>query len=151
MNMTKPSMSKYVGPVALVATLFVPELAFAQQGGGGGAPPAGGGGGGFVVTDEEDSQGVYGLDENQEPVEEGKPGQPSRGPVPETHTIKKGDTLWDICKNVLGSPWEWPKVWSYNPNITNPHWIFPGDTIRLVPGSIDEPAEEASVAAPATR
>jgi nucleoid-associated protein YgaU len=45
----------------------------------------------------------------------------------EVHTVVKGDTLWDLSQNYLGSPWYWPKVWSYNPEIANPHWIYPGN------------------------
>jgi hypothetical protein len=55
------------------------------------------------------------------------------GPVPELHVVRKGDTLWDICFLYFNDPWQWPKVWSYNPQITNPHWIYPGDLVRLLP------------------
>jgi len=51
--------------------------------------------------------------------------------VPPTHTVKKGDTLWDICDAYFGNPWQWPRVWSYNPDILNPHWIYPGEVVRL--------------------
>jgi hypothetical protein len=51
--------------------------------------------------------------------------------VPPSHTVKKGDTLWDICDGYFGNPWQWPRVWSYNPEILNPHWIYPGEIIRL--------------------
>lgn len=52
-----------------------------------------------------------------------------------THTVVEGDTLWDISRRYLNDPWYWPKVWSYNPQIENPHWIYPGDQIRLGPDS----------------
>jgi hypothetical protein len=55
------------------------------------------------------------------------------GPVPELHVVRSGDTLWDICWYYFSDPWQWPKVWSYNPQITNPHWIYPGDLVRLLP------------------
>lgn len=55
------------------------------------------------------------------------------GPVPELHVVRRGDTLWDICFFYFNDPWQWPKVWSYNPQITNPHWIYPGDLVRLLP------------------
>ena len=47
------------------------------------------------------------------------------------YTIKKGDTLWDISSKFLKDPFLWPKLWQRNPYITNPHWIFPGNPIRL--------------------
>lgn len=51
------------------------------------------------------------------------------------HRVVPGDTLWDLSERYLGSPWHWPRVWSYNPEIENPHWIFPGDRIRLAPSA----------------
>jgi hypothetical protein len=51
--------------------------------------------------------------------------------VPAIHVVRKGDTLWDLCDSYYSNPWGWPKVWSYNPQIVNPHWIYPGDQIRL--------------------
>jgi LysM domain len=53
--------------------------------------------------------------------------------VPETYVVQKGDTLWDICAHYLGDPYLWPKVWAQNSTITNPHWIYPGDVVRLRP------------------
>ena len=51
---------------------------------------------------------------------------------PDQYLVVKGDTLWDITEKFLKSPWLWPKVWSVNPQIDNPHLIYPGDTIYLV-------------------
>jgi hypothetical protein len=51
----------------------------------------------------------------------------------EVYTIKSGDTLWDISSKFLKDPSLWPKLWQRNPSITNPHWIYPGNTIRLSP------------------
>ena len=51
---------------------------------------------------------------------------------PDQHVVVKGDTLWDISAQFLKSPWLWPKVWSVNPQIDNPHLIYPGDIIYLV-------------------
>ncbi|MCB9526493.1 MAG: LysM peptidoglycan-binding domain-containing protein [Myxococcales bacterium] len=51
--------------------------------------------------------------------------------LPEEYVVEPGDTLWDICKEFFADPWVWPTVWSLNPHVTNPHWIYPGDIIRL--------------------
>ena len=53
--------------------------------------------------------------------------------VPEAHTVKEGDTLWDITQTYYGDPYRWPQVWSYNPDITNPHWIYPEANLQLRP------------------
>lgn len=58
----------------------------------------------------------------------------------ETHTVVKGDTLWDLSQQYLGSPWYWPKVWSYNPEIANPHWIYPGNLVRFFPAGEEGPS-----------
>ncbi len=54
--------------------------------------------------------------------------------APEEYTIQKGDTLWDLSQKFLANPWYWPKIWSLNPSIENPHWIYPGNKLRIVPG-----------------
>ncbi len=53
------------------------------------------------------------------------------GQAPELHVVQKGDTLWSICSKYFGDPWRWPRIWAANPLVTNPHWIFPGDILRL--------------------
>ena len=53
--------------------------------------------------------------------------------VPSTHTVMEGDTLWDITENYYGDPYRWPQIWSYNPEVTNPHWIYPNLELRLRP------------------
>ena len=47
------------------------------------------------------------------------------------YTVKKGDTLWDISQKFNDSAWQWPDLWRENDQITNPHWIYPGERIRL--------------------
>jgi len=59
----------------------------------------------------------------------------------EVHTVVKGDTLWDLSQSYLGNPWYWPKVWSYNPEIANPHWIYPGNNVRFFPGGEEGPTQ----------
>jgi len=51
--------------------------------------------------------------------------------VPEAHTVKRGDTLWGISGQYYKNPYQWPRLWSQNPQILNPHWIYPGDRLRL--------------------
>jgi hypothetical protein len=54
--------------------------------------------------------------------------------VPPIHLVRRGDTLWDLSDRYFGNPWQWPRVWSYNPQVANPHWIYPGDQLRMQPG-----------------
>ncbi len=56
--------------------------------------------------------------------------------VVKVHAVVKGDTLWDISEKYLGNPFLWPKLWQWNDYITNPHFIYPGDRIRLYPPEV---------------
>jgi hypothetical protein len=50
------------------------------------------------------------------------------------HSVRKGDTLWGICDDYFHNPYQWPRIWSYNPQIQNPHWIYPNEVVRLKSG-----------------
>lgn len=52
--------------------------------------------------------------------------------APNQYVVKKGDTLWDISRMYLADPWLWPQLWEINPQIKNPHLIYPGDALALV-------------------
>jgi hypothetical protein len=59
--------------------------------------------------------------------------------APKKYVVVKGDTLWDISIIFLDQPWLWPKLWRLNPEITNPHLIYPGDVLKLVYDEGGEP------------
>lgn len=63
------------------------------------------------------------------------------------YVIKKGDTLWHISEMFLKNPFKWPDLWKTNPYIANPHLIYPGNTVKILPTGIVVSGEKAKKAA----
>jgi hypothetical protein len=116
--------------------IYVPGMPLPTQPSGERAPAVEGGSkgkgpGGVILPDDSSNFEV-----------EAAEGAVNEAGVPETHVVQRGDTLWDLSARYYKNAYGWPKLWSYNPQITNPHWIYPGDLIRL------QPPEGAVAAAP---
>lgn len=51
--------------------------------------------------------------------------------APQRYVVQKGDTLWDISARFIAKPWHWPEIWQLNPQVRNPHLIYPGDELVI--------------------
>ncbi len=112
----------------LVAVLaFVPAAALAQS------PPQGGAAGSTAPDIVDGSTAP--LEGTATSADEGR----GQVPPPDTYTVRSGDTLWDLSGRFLNNPWYWPKIWSYNPEIANPHWIYPGNVLKFYPSAEEAP------------
>jgi hypothetical protein len=90
----------------------------------------------------DDALGLEAIEGSATTIDEGR----GTVPAPDTYTVRPGDTLWDLSGRFLNNPWYWPKIWSYNPEIENPHWIYPGNLLRFYPGAEDAPGRVEPVA-----
>ncbi len=105
-------------PIAVAAGLCLPGIAGAQDSASGRWP---------ITTDQKRVA--------DQVAQAGVPLSALAANAPESHTVKLGDTLWDVSSVFLTNPWRWPELWGMNKEqIANPHLIYPGQILRLVKG-----------------
>jgi hypothetical protein len=92
-------------------------------------PPAATGAATEPLTDTEAL--TEGLDQGSTTTVMSDAGAALRPSAPRNYVVKRGDTLWGIANTFLRDPWLWPEIWYINPDIHNPHRIYPGDSVHL--------------------
>ena len=83
---------------------------------------------GSIESEEATAHSAY---SEQTPVDSGDSFE-IRADSPKQYIVVKGDTLWDIASKFLLDPWYWPEIWHRNPQVANPHLIYPGDLLSLI-------------------